>query len=176
MVPLGTPLPNQTLSDTDYVKHNLHDLRGKGVLVVVFAANHCPYVRHLESALGNLARDFADTAANFVAICSNDPGAYPDDDLAGLTEQKTRACWDFPYLIDSNQNVARDFGAVCTPDFFVYDIENQLAYRGAFDSSSPKNGLPLTGDDLREAINLVLADHPVPEPQRPSMGCSIKWQ
>lgn len=176
MTPLGSVLPDQTLSDLDDVKHNLLDLRGTGVLVVVFAANHCPYVRHIEAALGDMAREFSATAASFVAICSNDTVSHPDDDIAGLKEQKSRAGWDFPYLVDSDQNVARLFGAVCTPDFFVYDIENRLAYRGAFDASSPKNGEPLTGDDLRTAISLVLEDHPVPEPQRPSMGCGIKWR
>ncbi|MFI0433090.1 MAG: thioredoxin family protein [Candidatus Nanopelagicales bacterium] len=175
-VPLGTALPDQTLPDLTGKTYNLRDLRGDGVLVVAWAANHCPYVRHIERALGSLAAEFAGRGATFAAICSNDASAYPDDALAGLSEQANRAGWQFPYLLDEDQFVAKQFGAVCTPDFFAYDVNGRLGYRGAFDASTPKNGEPVTGDDLRAALELLVATAPVPEPQRPSMGCSIKWR
>ncbi len=175
-VPLGTALPDQTLPDLTGRTYNLPELRGEGVLVVLFAANHCPYVRHLEAAVGELAAAFADKGVQFVAICSNDASAYPDDALAGLAEQADRAGWQFPYLIDEDQFVAKQFGAVCTPDFFAYDVNGRLGYRGAFDASTPKNGEAVTGADLRTALELLVATAPVPEPQRPSMGCSIKWR
>ena len=176
MVPLGTFLPDQTLSDVTGRPFNLHQVRGSGVLVVMWSANHCPYVQHLEQALAALAGEFADRPVSFVAICSNDVVAYPDDDLAGLSAQAARAGWTFPYLVDPDQTVAHDFGAVCTPDFFVYGFEGQLLYRGAFDESTPRNDVPVTGDLLRSAISLVVAGRPVPEPQRPAMGCAIKWR
>ncbi len=175
-VPLGTALPDQTLPDLTGTTYNLPDLRGEGVLVVFFSANHCPYVRHLEDAVGALAAEFEAQGVRFVAICSNDAEAYPDDSLAGLAEQADRAGWQFPYLIDEDQFVARQFGAVCTPDFFAYDVNGRLGYRGAFDASTPKNGEAVTGADLRTALQLLVKTAPVPEPQRPSMGCSIKWR
>lgn len=175
-VPLGTSLPEQTLPDITGQAHFLPDLRGEGVLVVVFAANHCPYVRHIEEAVGDLATSYAGHPVAWAAICSNDVVAYPDDDLPGLADQAARAGWPFPYLVDRDQTVAREFGAVCTPDFFVYDINGRLGYRGAFDESSPGNGVPASGDLLRGALDLLLATKPVPEPHRPSMGCSIKWK
>jgi thiol-disulfide isomerase/thioredoxin len=175
-VPLGTSLPQQVLPDLTGHPHFLPDLRAEGVLAVVFSANHCPYVRHIEAALGQLATEYRSSGATFAAICSNDADAYPDDDLPGLAAQAARAHWDFPYLIDRDQTVAKKFGAVCTPDFFVYDVNGELGYRGAFDASSPRNGLAATGDLLRSALDLLLATKPVPEPQRPAMGCSIKWR
>lgn len=175
-VPLGTVLPDQTLPDLTGTPYNLPELRGEGVLVVLFAANHCPYVQHLERAVGQLAAEFADRGVRFVAICSNDADAYPEDGLEQLGEQARRAGWQFPYLVDEDQFVAKQFGAVCTPDFFAYDVNGTLGYRGAFDSSTPKNGEPVTGADLRAALELLVATAPVPEPQRPSMGCSIKWR
>jgi hypothetical protein len=111
-----------------------------------------------------------------VGICTNDAEAYPDDAPAGLAEQAARAEWVFPYLIDESQEVGRAVGAACTPDFFLYDAQGRLAYRGALDGSTPGNGVPVTGDLLDAAIRLVLAGEPVPEPHRPSMGCSIKWR
>ncbi len=173
-VPLGTVLPDQTLADLEGNHVNLAELRGTGVLVVVFTANHCPYVRHIERELGRVASDYPQVA--FTAICSNDVVAYADDDLAGLAEQADRAGWRFPYLVDQDQFVARAFGAVCTPDFFVYDVSGRLGYRGAFDESTPASSEPVTGALLRNALDLLIKTEPVPEPQRPSMGCSIKWK
>lgn len=176
--PLGTALPDLTLADVDGLPHNLHDLRGAGVLVVMFACNHCPYVRLVESAVGATASQFAaeGSPVTFVAICSNDVVTYPDDDIPGLKSQIERAGWDFTYLVDADQLAAREFGAVCTPDFFVYDLEGRLGYRGAFDAASPGNGVEVTGDDLRTAVALLADSRPAPLPQRPALGCGIKWK
>lgn len=171
---MGTPLPWVVLPDLDGQPVDLSMHAGEMPLLVVFAANHCPYVRWVEAELARIVVDNPDL--RLVAICSNDAEEYPDDGPAGLREQAQRAGWSFPYLIDTSQEVARTFGAVCTPDFFVYDRHGLLAYRGALDASSPKNGQPLTGDLLREAIALTTADEPVPLPHRPAMGCGIKWK
>ena len=174
---LGAPLPDLVLRDMEGAEVALQELQGDGPLVVVFSANHCPYVRHVESLLGQMAADFAPAGVAFVAIASNDIDNYPDDDVAGMREQAARAGWRFPYLVDDDQHsAARAFGAVCTPDFFVFGADRSLVYRGAFDASSPKNGQPLNGDLLRSALDAVLRGEPVPEPQRPAMGCGIKWR
>lgn len=173
--PLGTNLPDVTLPDLDGTPVSLTQLRGDGVLVVVFSANHCPYVQHVEQRLGEIAAGFADANVQFVAIGSNDVATYPDDDASGLREQAGRAGWAFPYLLDADQSVAQRFGAVCTPDFFVFGGDGTLVYRGAFDASSPKNNEPLTGDLLHAAIDAAIAGNPIPPPHRPAMGCGIKW-
>ncbi len=175
MVPLGTPLPDFTLPDLDGNPVNLGRLRADGVLLVAFVANHCPYVRHVERQLMDTLNQRAHPDLAVVAISSNDVSNYPDDDVDGMREQATRAGWDFPYLRDADQSAAKQFGAACTPDFFLYGRDGRLAYRGALDGSSPKNGVPLTGELLTSALEQVLADQPVPEPHRPSMGCGIKW-
>ncbi|WP_028479783.1 thioredoxin family protein [Nocardia sp. CNY236] len=172
MVPLGTALPDFSLPDLDQRIYSRADFEG-APLLVVFACNHCPYVKHIEAALGELVDSLAPPT---VAICTNDATAYPDDAPLRLRDQAIRAGWTFPYLVDQDQSVGRAFNAACTPDFFLYDAELALAYRGAFDESTPGNGKPLTGSDLRTAIEAVMAGRPVPEPHRPSMGCSIKWR
>ncbi len=174
---LGAPLPDLVLRDVDGAEVALQDLQGGGPLVIVFSANHCPYVRHVEGLLGSMADDLSPAGVAFVAIASNDVDTYPDDDAPGMREQAARAGWNFPYLVDDDQHsAAHAFGAVCTPDFFVYGADRRLAYRGAFDASTPKNGEPLTGDLLRGAIDATLRGESVPEPQRPAMGCGIKWR
>jgi peroxiredoxin len=170
---LGTPLPDFTLPDLQGSTWSPGRVAGDAVLVVVFACNHCPYVRHIEQQLGRVA---AKAPATVVAICSNDAVTYPEDAPEQLAQQAIRAAWGFPYLVDEDQSVARRFGAVCTPDFFVYGPERRLAYRGAFDGSTPKNGEPVTGALLTEAVDLLNAGQGVPEPHRPSMGCGIKWK
>lgn len=169
---LGAPLPPTMLPDLDGTSVDL--AAAGGPLLVVFACNHCPYVKHVESALGALVAQFDGLRA--VAIASNDAATYPDDDIPHLREQVARAGWTFTYLVDAEQSAARAFGAVCTPDFFLYDADLRLFYRGAFDASTPGNGQPLTGDDLRAAIEAVLSGAPAPQVQRPAMGCSIKWK
>ncbi len=176
MVPLGTALPEATLPDLDGSPVNLAELGSDRPLLVIFACNHCPYVKHLEDEIAVVAREAADQGVGVVAICSNDVENYPDDDVAGLRDQVIRAGWAFPYLVDESQSVAHEFGAACTPDFFLYDASGELAYRGAFDGSTPGNGVPVTGELLREALRNVAAGFAVPEPHRPSMGCGIKWK
>lgn len=174
-LPLGTALPELQLPDHSGNLTRLAELRGQGALVVVFACNHCPYVKHLEKHLGALAAAFVPAGVQFAAICSNDINEYPDDDIPGLTDQRSRASWDFPYLIDANQTAALAFSAACTPDFFVFDRSGRLAYRGAYDHSTPGNGVAITGELLQTALELLLAGQPVPEPHKPALGCGIKW-
>jgi hypothetical protein len=173
MVPLSTPMPEFALTDVNGGQVESVDLAGAPALVM-FLCNHCPYVRHVEKRLGEMLHDFADLPA--VGICSNDFDEYPDDAPEKLAEQAVRADWRFPYLVDRAQDVGRSFQAACTPDFFLYDSHGRLAYRGAFDNSTPGNKVPVTSDLLSAAIELVLAHEPVPEPHQPSMGCSIKWR
>src|SRR5450755_9784 len=173
MVALGSPLPAFCLPDLTGITVSSESFAGKPVLVA-FVCNHCPYVKHVERGLAETLQRHLDLRV--VGICTNDAAAYRDDAPAGLAEQAARAGWAFPYLIDESQEVSRAFGAACTPDFFLYDAAGRLAYRGAMDTSTPGNGAPVTGELLDEAISLVLAGQPIPEPHRPSMGCSIKWR
>lgn len=172
MVPLGTPAPDFDLPTIDGGKVALADLESP-VVCVMFVCNHCPYVQHVEDELGRIADQVEDV--DVVAICSNDPDAYPEDGSDGLREQAQRAGWDFPYAMDVDSSVGRAYNAVCTPDFFVYGPDRELVYRGAMDRSTPGNDEPNDGHELREALRLARIGEPVPEPHRPSMGCSIKW-
>ena len=171
LIPLGTQAPDFALPDVSGATHRLADFTAP-VLVVAFLCNHCPYVKHIEVALGQLEPA---ESLDIVAICSNDAKGYPDDAPAQLADQAARSGWRFPYLVDADQQVASAYGAVCTPDFFVYGPDRLLAYRGAFDESTPGNGMPVTGAALMQAIDLVASGQPVPEPHHPSMGCGIKW-
>lgn len=173
MVPLGTSMPEFLLTDVFGRQVESTDLVG-ALALVMFLCNHCPYVRHIETRLGEVLNEFADLPA--VGICSNDAVGYPDDAPVRLAEQARRADWRFPYLVDTTQEVGRSFGAACTPDFFLYDADGRLTYRGAFDGSTPGNPAPVTGDLLAAAVRHALAHESVPEPHRPSMGCSIKWR
>ena len=174
MVPLGTPAHDFELPSADGPTVKLADLDGRALLVM-FLCNHCPYVRHVERALAEVA-DYAARDVAAVGICSNDLDAYPTDGLAGMAEQASRAGFGFPYLLDEDQQVAAAYRAMCTPDLFVYGADRRLAYRGAFDDSTPRNGRSVTGALLRDALDRVLEGRPVPEPHRPSMGCSLKWR
>jgi peroxiredoxin len=176
MVPLGTPAHEFTLPSVDGNTVSLADFADAPALLVAFLCNHCPYVQHVERSLGKTLAEFDDRGLVTVGICTNDADAYPDDAPPGLAEQAARAGWTFPYLVDETQQVGRAYQAACTPDFFLYDSNRTLAYRGAYDGSTPGNNVPLTGDLLRDAMTNVLAGDPVPEPHRPSMGCSIKWR
>jgi peroxiredoxin len=175
MVPLGTPAHDFELPSADGTTVKLADLDGRALLVM-FLCNHCPYVRHVERALAALLAEYAEQGVAAVAICSNDLDAYPDDGPEGMAIQARRAGFGFPYLLDETQQVAAAYRAMCTPDLFVYGPDRLLAYRGAFDDSTPRNGRPVTGALLRDALDRVLAGQPVPEPHRPSMGCSLKWK
>jgi thiol-disulfide isomerase/thioredoxin len=175
MVPLGTPAPPFALPSLDGQIIRSDGFASGRPLLVMFLCNHCPYVRHIERQLGALVSEHADEV-DAVAICSNDIDNYPDDGPAGLTEQAHRAGFTFPYLLDESQQVALAYRAVCTPDFFLYDADRKLAYRGEFDESRPRNDIPVTGQALRAALELVLAGKPVDEPHMPSLGCGIKWK
>ncbi len=177
MIALGELAPSFSLPDLDGVAHDLDVLvRGSNATVVVFSCNHCPYVQHVEDELGRLAGEVAAAGVAVVAICPNDVVTHPTDDVPGLRDQVRRAGWGFPYLVDTSQEVARAWGAACTPDFFVLDGEGRLAYRGAMDESSPGNGKANDGAALRTAIDHVLRGEEVPPPHVPPMGCGIKWR
>lgn len=176
MMSLGTPAPDFDLPDVrsgDTVARA--DLASQPLLVM-FICRHCPFVVHVQDELAQLARDYADRPVGIVAISANDPITYPDDAPASLAEQAEQVGFDFPYCFDESQEVARAYGAACTPDFFLFDADHRLAYRGQMDDSRPSNEIPVTGTDLRRALDLVLAGEAVPEPHHPSMGCGIKWR
>jgi peroxiredoxin len=170
---LGAEAPDFALPDVVSGKTvRRDDLRGQKALLVMFLCTHCPFVKHVEQGVADLARDFAAKPLRIVAIGSNDAEMYPEDNPEGLKEQAERLGFRFPYLYDETQQVARTYRAACTPDIFLFDGNLKLVYRGQFDASRPGNGIPVTGQDLRAAIDLVLAGKPVPEEQRPSMGCN----
>jgi peroxiredoxin len=177
MLSLGTTAPDFALTDVVSGK-TVHrdDFRGHKALLVLFICTHCPYVKHVEKGLAALGRDYSDKALAIVAISSNDVTTHPDDGPAGLKKQAETFGFTFPYLYDETQAVAHAFKAACTPDIYLFDADFRLVYRGQFDGSRPGNGVPVTGDDLREAIDQVLAGEPVPVEQRPSIGCNIKWK
>lgn len=176
MLELTTTAPDFALPDVvsgNTVRRD--DFRGEKTLLVMFICAHCPYVKHIEKGLAALGKDYAGKAA-IVAISSNDVANYPDDSPANLQKQAQALDFSFPYLYDESQAVARAYKAACTPDFFLFDGDMQLVYRGQFDSSRPGNGIPVTGEDLRSAIDSVLAGKMVTQNQRPSIGCNIKWK
>lgn len=164
--------PAVSLADLEGVSRSLAELTGTAISIVFFSCNHCPYVQWVEQEVGQLAREFS--GVSWIAICSNDPRAYPEDDVAGLLKQRSRAQWNFPYLIDSDQSVARQFGAVCTPDFFVFGPDSTLIYRGAFDGSRPNSETPVTGEYLRAAVEWA-QNGAAFTGGAPSLGCGIKW-
>lgn len=176
MMDLGTVAPDFALPEvTDRTTVSRDDLTGD-VLVVMFLCRHCPYVVHVQEELASLAREYLDDGrVSFVGISSNDPSSHPDDAPDHLAEQKREVGFAFPYLFDESQEVARAYGAACTPDFFVFDRERRLAYRGRMDETRP-GGDPPTGADLRAAIDALLAGGRPSDDQWPSMGCSIKWR
>ncbi len=177
MLALGKPAPDFELPDTvsgETVR--LSDVATKRGVLVMFICNHCPYVQHIRDGLAQLGRDYADQNVAIIAISANDPTAYPDDAPEKMKAEAERYGYTFPYLFDESQEVAKAFTAACTPDFFLFDHDRTLVYRGQFDASRPGNGFPVTGADLRAALDQVLADQPVAGDQTPSIGCSIKWR
>jgi thiol-disulfide isomerase/thioredoxin len=163
MLPLGTPAPK------------LDSFQGKPT-VVMFLCNHCPYVKHVAPELAKLSKEYMAKGIAFLGISSNDASAYPDDAPEKMGEEAARQGYSFPYLYDADQSIARAYRAACTPDIFVFDHDHHLVYRGQLDDSRPKNSLPLTGRDLRDALDAVLAGQPVSADQKPSIGCNIKWR
>jgi peroxiredoxin len=174
---LGSAAPDFVLPDVTSGRQVTRDAcaRPRGLLVM-FLCRHCPYVKHVETELARLGRDYADATIGIVAVSSNDAAAHPDDAPGSLKEQAAAAGFTFPYLYDEAQAVARAYGAACTPDFFLYDGALRLAYRGQLDDSRPGNGKPVTGRDLRDAMDALLAGRPVAPQQRASVGCNIKWR
>jgi peroxiredoxin len=177
MLELGTTAPDFALIEvvTDKTVH-LDDFRGKKALLVMFICAHCPYVKHINEGLAALGKDYAGKSITIIAISSNDVSTHPGDSPAGLKQQAQTFGFTFPYLYDETQAIAHAYKAACTPDFFLFDADFRLVYRGQFDQSRPGNGVPVTGKDLRAAIDQVLAGTPVPTEQRPSIGCNIKWK
>ena len=176
MLPLGTLAPDFRLPDTEGNLVARDDFRDAPALLVVFICNHCPYVIHIRDGLAAFARDYQPRGLAMVAINSNDAGAYPDDRPEKMVAERRRAGYVFPYLYDETQAVARAYRAACTPDFFLFDRERRLVYRGQFDDSRPGSERPVTGADLRAAVDAVLAGAAPSAEQRPSIGCNIKWK
>jgi peroxiredoxin len=176
MLALGTPAPEFQLPDTSGRTVSLNDFKSSPVLVVMFICNHCPYVKHLRSALAEFGRECSAKGVATVAINSNDAQSYPDDSPARMAEEVKTVGYPFPYLYDETQRVAKAYRAACTPDFYVFDRGRRLVYRGQFDASRPGNGIPVTGADLRAAVDAVLKGVPTSLNQAPSMGCNIKWK
>ncbi len=177
MLPLGTKTPEFALPDvmTGRTVSNADFAERQGLLVM-FICRHCPYVAHVRAGLAEFGRDYQDANIGIVAVSSNDPTTHPEDAPASLAEEAREAGYTFPYLYDESQEVAKSYTAACTPDFFLFDGDRALVYRGQFDDSRPSNGLPVTGESLRAAVDAVLEGRPVAEVQRPSIGCSIKWR
>jgi len=176
MLPLGTPAPDFALPDCDGRRHALADCGAAPALLVAFICSHCPFVRHLRAGFAALAREYQPRGLAVVAINSNDIEAYPQDGPDAMRTEATELGYDFPYLLDATQSVAKDYRAACTPDFFLFDAGRRLVYRGQFDDSRPGNGRPVTGADLRAAIDATLAGHAPHAEQLPSLGCNIKWR
>ena len=177
MVTLGTDAPDFSLPDTVSGKQlTLNNIRGKMATMIMFICNHCPFVKHVNSELVKLANDYKNKGVGFVAISSNDVVNYPDDSPALMKEVAKQLKYPFSYLYDESQAVAKAYDAACTPDFFIYDKDLKLVYRGQLDDSRPGNEIPVTGKDIRHALNCLINGQPVPEFQRPSIGCNIKWK
>jgi thiol-disulfide isomerase/thioredoxin len=176
MLPLGTIAPDFRLPNIDGTMLSLGDIAtGKG-LVVMFICNHCPFVKHVAPELVRLANDYEPRGIRFVGISSNDVVAYPDDSPEMMKKEAAEMGYEFPYLYDETQQVAQAYRAACTPDFFVFDGDTRLVYRGQLDDSRPGNGKPLDGSDMRRALEQILSGAQVPTDQRPSIGCNIKWK
>lgn len=177
MLSLGTKAPYFEMLDTvsDEIL-SLNDILGSNGTVIMFLCNHCPYVKHVNPEIVSVANDYIEQGIGFAGINSNDVEKYPDDSPEHMKEVAEDKEYSFPYLFDESQEVAREYDAACTPDFYVFDENLELVYRGRLDGSRPGNDVPLTGKDLRYALDALLAGEPIPEKQYPSGGCNIKWK
>ena len=177
MLELGTKAPEFTLPDVVSGKAvSLGSFKGNQALLVMFICHHCPFVKHIKSELAQLGQDYAAKGVGIVAISSNDPSVSADDSPEGLRRMATEWAFNFSVCHDEAQAVAKSYAAACTPDFYLFDQDRKLVYRGQLDDSRPSNGKPVTGADLRAAIDALLAGQPVNPDQRPSLGCNIKWK
>lgn len=175
-LPLGAKAPSFDLPDPSGRRFDLAGFGSSPALLVAFICQHCPYVKHVRAGFASLAADYQKRGVAVVAIASNDAQAYPQDGPEGMAREALTAGYTFPYLFDETQEVAKAYGAACTPDFFLFDRERRLCYRGQMDGSRPGNGVPVTAADLRKALDAALTGGPAPEVQRPSLGCNIKWK
>jgi len=182
MAELGTPAPsfelpisNPGVDDFYGGVRALEDYDGAEAVVIIFMCNHCPYVKHIEDTLASVAGEYQERDVQFIGICSNDAEKYPEDGFERMTERAQEKGFPFPYLHDESQEVAREYGALCTPDFFVYDQDRDLVYRGRFDETRPKKG-KAHGGDLKQALDELLENGAIEMEQHPSMGCNIKWK
>ncbi len=173
---LGMKAPDFRLKDTEDNTVSLSDFKEAPAVLVIFMCNHCPFVKHIADGLAALGREYQPKGAAVVGINANDVEKYPDDSPQKMAEELRTRGYTFPYLFDETQDVAKAYGAACTPDFFLFDKDRRLVYRGQLDDSRPTNSIPVTGADLRAALDTVLAGKPVPEDQKPSIGCNIKWK
>lgn len=177
MLELGTPAPRFNLPDPSTGQDvNIDDFTGSTGLLVVFLSNHCPYVHRIREALADFTGEYKELGIAIIGINANDANQYPDDAPEKMVEEVSQFGYNFPYLYDERQSVAKAYHAACTPDFFLFDRERKLFYRGQFDSARPSNDIPATGADLRAACDALLAGKPAPEEQVPSLGCNIKWK
>ena len=176
MLELGTVAPDFRLTDISGKIISRDDFKSASALLVMFVCNHCPYVKHIQAGLVQLAKDYQPKGVAIVAISSNDVEKYPDDSPAKMQDEARAAGYTFPYLFDASQTVAKAYRAACTPDFFLFDKSHKLAYRGQFDAARPKNSEPVTGKDMRAALDALLAGRTPPVDQVPSVGCNIKWK
>jgi peroxiredoxin len=175
MLELGTRAPDFSLPDVDGSTKALADFDGSPALLVIFICNHCPYVKHIQKGLVALAQDYQKQGVSIVAISSNSAKTHPQDGPDAMRREAREAGYTFPYLYDETQEVAKAYQAACTPDLFLFDKNRNLVYRGQFDDSRPGNGVPVSGQHLRAALDAVLAGQPPLADQKPSMGCNIKW-
>ena len=177
MLPLGTIAPDFNLKDTNSNEYKtFEDCKGEKGTVVMFICNHCPFVHHVMEEVIRVVNDYRVQGIGFVAISSNDAAKYPEDGPELMTEFAFKNKMEFPYLYDESQEVAKAYDAACTPDFFLFDVQDKLYYRGQLDDSRPSNGIPLSGSDLRGAIDAVIYNRSLNSPQKPSIGCNIKWK
>lgn len=176
MLALGTSAPDFRLRNVDGRTLGLDDFAQAPALVVAFLSNHCPFVKHVQAGFVALAREYRSRGVAVVAIASNDIESHPEDGPEPMKREAARAGYDFPYLFDPTQAVAQSYRAACTPDFYVFDAARKLAYRGQMDGARPGNDVPVTGADLRAALDALLSGRPVNSAQRPSLGCNIKWR
>jgi peroxiredoxin len=177
MLPLGTKAPQfELLNTSDDTLVSLNDAKGLHGTMVMFICNHCPFVKHINSELSQLAKDYTSKGINCIAISSNDADNYPEDAPDKMKQNAIDNDFKFPYLYDKNQEVAKAYDAACTPDFYVFDSHLKLVYRGQLDDSRPGNGIPVTGKDMREVFDKILNQKPISDIQKPSIGCNIKWK
>ncbi len=176
MMPLGTTAPDFSLVNVDGRTVSLSDFADAPALVVMFICNHCPFVKHVADELARFGQEYQARGAAVVAVSSNDVSSHPEDSPEQMVHEAEQRGYTFPYLYDEDQEVAKAYRAACTPDFYVFDRQRRLVYRGQFDASRPGKEVPVTGEDLRRAVDAVLDGRPVQEDQKPSIGCNIKWK